>query len=842
MATITSAGSGNWSAGGTWVGSTVPASSDDAVIASTHTVTLDTTGCVAKSITINSGGTLTNTTGAAWDVTVGNVTGDTANIVLNSGGTLNLDMSAVPAYAGTVYLNKGGNAAGLGIQTGGTSTFSLKGAVRKRWTRLNGAIAAGATSAVVDDASGWRVGDRIIFGTTQPYNATPRIDEVILTSISGVNIGWTGGITYDHADNGYVGNFSSNLTISRYGTNLSYVAADNYGTRIVQDVAFWHVRSGIFAKYGLALNSGGASTINNNALYETQVFLRFLGGIATRQDNVFYGPTQSPIGGQSAPIYVGDWERFIVFRSNSAGLSQFNPGEKFVDSVAMACASYGASAAVYGQAYEGCSLVANASGIGYIYGATGYLQIEGSEIGTEFGAHNNICINFADGAYRVVAEGCNFQTGGTYINALVNAAKPLYVGVDAINKNGAVTSQELFYPHAEIKRHNSETKRSTSSISIKPTLMLTDAQRTQQILCADSASIRVVGNVKADTAFYNGGGSNWTPPTVTISGNGIAPMTFTASSAANNTWEQFDLTATNGSGVDGNFTLTYTANAKSVTTGTVYFDGVPDAPFITKCRHYGFLFDESSSIRTVDPYASVSEAAAMAYTGVTINGVANRITFGTGTADTAQKFYDYSRAWCCLNLAQQVPFTRAGALFSLTTGWTIVDPTITGMTWQGGTVEFSTTGSKAISVDGSSLTFATAGTYSFAASSLAGTVELINTSGGAVVVNVPGGTSVTNTGPNITVNELQTTLTITGFQSGSDIVIYNTNEPDGTGSNILASGDGVTGTFEYQYSGTPTVHIGAFKQGYKPKMYRNTVLPSTSSNFTVQQEVDRSYT
>ena len=121
-------------------------------------------------------------------------------------------------------------------------------------------------------------------------------------------------------------------------------------------------------------------------------------------------------------------------------------------------------------------------------------------------------------------------------------------------------------------------------------------------------------------------------------------------------------------------------------------------------------------------------------------------------------------------------------------------------------------------------------------------MELINTSGGAVVVNVPGGTSVTNTGPNITVNELQTTLTITGFQSGSDIVIYNTNEPDGTGSNILASGDGVTGSFEYQYSGTPTVHIGVFKQGYKPKMYKNSVLPATSSNFAVQQEVDRSYT
>jgi hypothetical protein len=88
----------------------------------------------------------------------------------------------------------------------------------------------------------------------------------------------------------------------------------------------------------------------------------------------------------------------------------------------------------------------------------------------------------------------------------------------------------------------------------------------------------------------------------------------------------------------------------------------------------------------------------------------------------------------------------------------------------------------------------------------------------------------------------RTELTISGFESGSDIVIYDATIPaDGSGANVLATGDAVSGSFVFDYTGTPQIKIGAFKGGFVPQVTPQINLTSSNSSYTIQQREDRNY-
>ena len=91
--TITSAGSGDWSDTGTWVGGVVPGDSDDVNIASGHVVTVDTADQCA-SVTLNA---------------------STSTLTLNA----NLTVTGNTTNAGTINVTSGNY-----ICTGASATFT----------------------------------------------------------------------------------------------------------------------------------------------------------------------------------------------------------------------------------------------------------------------------------------------------------------------------------------------------------------------------------------------------------------------------------------------------------------------------------------------------------------------------------------------------------------------------------------------------------------------------------------------------------------------------------------------------------------------------------------------
>lgn len=86
----------------------------------------------------------------------------------------------------------------------------------------------------------------------------------------------------------------------------------------------------------------------------------------------------------------------------------------------------------------------------------------------------------------------------------------------------------------------------------------------------------------------------------------------------------------------------------------------------------------------------------------------------------------------------------------------------------------------------------------------------------------------------------RTELTIAGFQSGTDVVVFDaTATPTGDGSNVLATGDAVTSPWVFDYEGSPQVTVGLFKNGYMPTYYRNIQLGASNSILAVSQLEDR---
>jgi len=953
MANLYSKATGNWTTLGTFNtlanGSgtdTVPLNTHDVVIQSPHSVTLDSTACVAKSCTINSGGTLVASTAASNTLTLEN------DLIID--GTCTLDVSSDATKVCTIITN---NANGSGTGTlpnqndpapapslGGcvltrtnTGSVSWKGAVRKRWTTLSAQASSGASSATVSDATGWRQGDIVVLGSTSTTQTAFDLMTLSGSYINGsTSLAFTATLANTHASGGYVINLTSNLIIgpsaSGRSGNVAFYNPTTTTTAVSKTLS--HVQFNYLKTSSLSVNtsanvpffiSQNDTTDTGWQSFDSCAFNDFTstGTIGmylfanatnfTRSNNVFHLPS---FGGVSA-LYVSSG--VIVGYFLNAGclmgtdtdmVVTRTTGPVFCPGISSAYTLIrpkvtGSHTGIFTFKNPGIFTIVDPDmqgGTNFCISEFGQLTITSttstsSNIGAKAAwttMFNQVTTGTTLGgtSYNFSLTDANIQSAGTFLSA---GSIPMddSTTLALVNKNADVTLQEIWKPYGNIKRNNAVKTGSTSSIAMNPTTTGKNLTYTVSVPCASGSSIRIIGACKYDALFYNSG--TWNAPTVTISGLGISPQTFTAAGTSAKTctfsngsqnisltshgfsvgqkksfattgslptnfatlteyyvvnivdantfqvsatyggtaitagsagsgtqsvlsWQSIDLSATNGSGADGNFTVTFTANASSATTGTVYFDGIPtSSPYVTKARHYGYLFDQLTPNVTTNPSYSASEATANAYTGITVTGGASTSSITVTADQTFQKLYDYTQAWSARteNFGYAVPISApvagvlvaAGAITINTTkvvngsgsiamGSYLLTTELAGgtaYTYTGGTWSQATT---VPSFSGGTMAIGAAGTYTFAMSSgkitatptsasnyvlsngtFTGSNLFWNTTAYDITVEIPAGATFSSAGSPgagtvtfVAPVEYQS-VTVTGFTPGSRIYL-----------------------------------------------------------------------
>lgn len=459
--------------------------------------------------------------------------------------------------------------------------------------------------------------------------------------------------------------------------------------------------------------------------------------------------------------------------------------------------------------------------------------------GANYTAQNAALVD-ASGTAPIVLDTCPLYSTSEVARRLGTGGEFMF-----LNKDEDPGVQEVYnstsYSVPIISRVTDTISNSTSAVMMQWT-GTAGAQyvRDFSVVIGANSTETVLIKVRKNTSY----GSSTLPKAVVYDGT-TAVSTETMSNTAD-TWETLTVEITNSNSSDKQYRIRL-AGQSAVNGAKCWFAGVPLAPFITKVRWYGYDFIEASVTRRVDVYVVASEATALAYTGVTLNNTTKAITFSAGTADTMQKFYDYSRAWCVADVSRDVLFVRAGTLFQLDADWKVSDPYYTDtLTWGGGTVEFTATGAKTVSLSDTTVQMSATGDYDLSGSSLTGPIAFTTDTGVRVVtVTVPAGfTDYTTEGANITVStpSLERGLEFTGLVAGSFVKVFTTTT---TTEQFSTLSSGTAETWDDATSGSLTVDYVIMKAGYLPiRVTGVTVTGAVGTGVQtvpITQTIDRSY-
>jgi hypothetical protein len=822
VAAISSTKTGVWSDTTVWSSGALPTTADDFTILNGHTVTLDVTTAVALTGTVNSGGKLAASTSANSKLTL------QRNLRVLSGGTYEALLSALPAVSHELRLYAAGSGAVAGqnhealwAQAG--STVNLQAYERKRWTKLKTSVASGVSSFVVLDSTNWRVGDRLVFMAETAVSAGGTDEQVVITSITPgtgteATIGFTNAsagttLLLAHTAGIPIANFSSNITIGPNTANTGGFV------RLDADVAAASVRR---LRHVLMDKLGTGSGGSDRSLYIAATAGNAAAGSVTDLTGMAFYKCTYNMGYWDAtnwPTTLGAWSlddivnwsdvgagqmlrwtstpassqtinRWLQMRGNAAGninsentasvykTVTFNDSHfalmanfytPFYDVTFNNCDFWSIQYAIYNPGAANGRTVLNNCRVGGVYGSTTNTTGQsprGGAFGGELEANNTSWNGSAQSSLWT------FGIGGEAARGIARSG------------GGSATSNRIYTDGGAIDSDTTTTRNSPASAKcvnrINGLGAPSDARIVHRFTVAASpntpSTIKFSGRIDSDYT-----GTSYPYVRAVLDGTELDRWTHGGVADA---WEDGDITFSHSNASTRLVTIEFAGDPVNKTTSNFWFSGMPFDPCIAAARWYGWTFNDTNPVVTADPYLNTTtypEATALAYTGVTINPTTERVTFSGGTADTFEKLYAYGQAYGASSSYfdsmgyYQMPWTRAGALLSLNTGWTVVEPTITGMTWGGGTIEFTSAGVKDGAFDSCTFDFTVAGTYTMSDCTFAGEVEFVNTSGGSVIVNIPAGVDYVNTGPNITVNEavVLATASVTGIEPNSRLRVYN---------------------------------------------------------------------
>lgn len=690
MTTYTSAASGNWSNGATWVGGVKPpaGAGHAIVIASGHVVTYDEAGPntygddTANGIVIN--GTLKFSRSVSTELVC------RGTIRIDTGGTLDMGTEADPIPASvktTLRLNDSASMANLRWELNTTTSadwagFRIWGADKTNKTKMSAALATD-TVISVNDATGWEIGDWLYFGPALASNSASSHTGRVITGISGNNItlGASLGVA-SHAGRTVV-NLTRNVKIKAVQGN-SYRALMRIRPRNNSTTAnAIEIGPCEIALLGSATSVDGAGGFNlvcgqfpNTTAEAIKKIYRpvFHTIWDISGSTVTYFPTS---GGLNCPASISNTKAMktliteAVFVHQNAGFSVIlsDASADFVGCTFLGCSSLfsGAASATVLVTLQSCLATGISgdllSGTFTKFDATetefdGIKNIGGSAVmsgtltscnlGSTLGIYTPAAnLTFAAGVLSdVLLENCIVAYEPTITRNTATSQSNQYTDMYFKNWNNSYLNQKHFKRGGIVLRNNSVKKAGNSSVEIQPWFAGIPVTFSFDVDCAANEAVRLIGYLRKNAAYTGS-----TPPKITISGMGITPITFTGGATAD-VWDKFDLTATNPNAYSGKFTVTFQGESTANSTSPAcYLDGVYIINMVGVCRHYGFIFEPSSKV-TANPFITqTNEATVAAYSGISINHTTQTVTI---SADTSiQKLYDYSQYDLCQNLTRE---------------------------------------------------------------------------------------------------------------------------------------------------------------------------------------------